>query len=117
MALEGTQDVVILKRNGVAVSGMVVMNVSRWGAVFAAGCLAALFAVCATASAQTNCDWYGRTALKQQQDNDRWKCGLKGASWTFDLRAHVAWCASVGPDLWKAEARKRERELAACAKK
>lgn len=84
--------------------------------------LAALAAVLAAAgpvpaSAQANCQWYGTTALKQQQDNQRLKCGLTGPSWHSDLKAHVAWCASVPPELWREQARKRDQDLAACAAK
>ena len=69
------------------------------------------------ATAQANCDWYAKTALKQQQDNERLKCGFKGDAWNADLKAHVAWCASVAPDAWKVEAQKRDQQLATCAKK
>lgn len=87
----------------------------RVGLALAIVALAALAPV--PASAQSSCDWYAKTALKQQQDNERLKCGLKGSSWSVDVRAHMAWCASVAPDDWKAEARKRDQQLAACAKK
>lgn len=70
-----------------------------------------------TAMAQANCDWYAKTALKQQQDNERLKCGFKGPEWNADLRAHMTWCAGVAPDAWKAQAQKRDQQLAACQKK
>ena len=88
--------------------------------------LAVLAAVLAAASstvestsafAQANCQWYGTTALKQQQDNERLKCGFMGPSWHSDLRMHVAWCASVPPELWREQARKRDQDLAICAAK
>ena len=69
------------------------------------------------ANAQANCDWYARTALKQQQDNERMKCGFKGDAWSADLKAHAAWCSSVSPDAWKEQAKKRDQELAACVNK
>ena len=69
------------------------------------------------AAAQAGCDWYAQTALKQQQENDRLKCGLTGAAWTNDLKAHQAWCGSVAPDQMKTEAQAREQQLQACAKK
>lgn len=71
----------------------------------------------APASAQGNCEWYAKTALKQQQDNERLKCGFQGPEWNTDLRAHMTWCASVAPDVWKAQAQKRDQQLAACQKK
>jgi hypothetical protein len=69
------------------------------------------------ASAQSNCDWYAHTALKQQQENERLKCGFKGEAWHTDLKAHSAWCTTVGPDVWKAQAQKRDQALVACSKK
>lgn len=66
---------------------------------------------------QANCQWYGTTALKQQQENEQLKCGLVGPAWNSDLRAHIAWCASVATDTWRQMARKRDQDLAACAMK
>lgn len=67
--------------------------------------------------AQGNCDWYAKTAVRQQQINETQKCGLNGLSWHTDLPKHLAWCQSVPPDTWKSEARKRDAELAACPKR
>lgn len=69
------------------------------------------------AHAQATCDWYAKTALKQQQDNERMKCGFKGDAWNADLKGHAVWCAGVAPDVWKEQAKKRDQELIACAKK
>lgn len=79
--------------------------------------LAALSLASASADAQANCQWYGTTALKQQQENERLKCGFAGQSWSSDLKSHIAWCASVAPDVWRGQAQKRDQELAACATK
>ena len=81
--------------------------------------IASIGLVLATAAvqAQANCDWYAKTALRQQQDNERMKCGFKGEAWAADLKAHAAWCSSVSPDAWKEQAKKRDQELSACAKK
>lgn len=67
--------------------------------------------------AQSNCQWYASTALRQQQQNEKLKCGFRGDSWHSDLRAHLSWCAGVSPDLWKAQAQARDRQLATCAAK
>lgn len=67
--------------------------------------------------AQTNCDMYGRLAVKQAQENDQKKCNFKGPEWSGDLKAHVAWCGSVAPDQWKVQLQKREQALTSCAKK
>lgn len=68
-------------------------------------------------SAQSNCQWYAATALKQQQQNEKLKCGFTGPEWHSELPRHNAWCAQVPPDVWKASARKRDQMLADCAKK
>ena len=67
--------------------------------------------------AQANCEMYGRLTLKQMQENEQKKCGFKGPEWSSDLKAHVAWCGTVGPDLWKMQLQKREQALAACGRK
>lgn len=84
----------------------------------AAGAVAGLLALTSVAAqAESNCDWYAQTALKQQQQNDKLKCGLTGPAWTTDLKAHLAWCGSVAPDKMKTEAQAREQQLQACAAK
>lgn len=75
------------------------------------------FAFAGPAAAQSNCQWYGATALKQQQQNETQKCGLTGPEWSSDLGKHVAWCNSVPPNVWKVAAQKRDQMLAACASK
>ena len=69
------------------------------------------------ANAQANCQWYATTALKQQQENEKLKCGFKDDAWNSNLKAHLDWCGSVAPDVWKAAAQKRDQDLQACAKK
>ena len=68
-------------------------------------------------AAQGNCEWYGKTAVRQQQINEDKKCGFKGDAWHKDLAAHMKWCAGVAPDFWKSEAQKRNQQLEACEKK
>ena len=68
-------------------------------------------------AASANCDWYVKTALEQQQRNLKLKCGFSGAEWSVDKGAHATWCASVGPDVSKASAQKREAALTQCAAK
>ena len=69
------------------------------------------------ASAQANCQWYAATALRQQQENERLKCGFAGTEWSADMKAHLAWCNGVAPELWKRAAQRRDQELSACAAK
>ena len=87
--------------------------------LLAASSLAALVGLAAlpvAAQMAPNCDWYAKTAQKQQQDNERLKCDLKGPEWSVDIKTHVTWCQSVAPDVWKAMAQKRDRQLAECQK-
>ena len=79
--------------------------------------LLAQFAVTAGAHAQSNCQWYSATALKQQQENERLKCGFTGVAWHADLGRHMQWCKGVSPDEWKSAAQERDKELAKCAKR
>jgi hypothetical protein len=67
------------------------------------------------ASAQANCEMYGRMALQQMQQNIQQKCNLTGLEWSSDLKAHTTWCGTVGPDQWKVQLQKRDQALAACA--
>ena len=69
------------------------------------------------AAAQADCDWYAKTAVRQQQINETKQCGFTGLAWHKDLAKHQAWCRSVPPDLWKAEAKKRSQQLIECEKK
>jgi len=73
--------------------------------------------VLGASAASANCDWYVKTALEQQQRNLKLKCGFSGAEWSVDKGAHATWCASVGPDISKASAQKREAALTQCAAK
>jgi hypothetical protein len=89
-------------------------SISRFGAVTIGLALAVRAILGTPAMAENNCEWYARTALRQQQDNDQRKCGFDGPAWSWDFKAHVTWCATANPDQWKAEAQQRERQLATC---
>ncbi|KUO63859.1 MAG: hypothetical protein APF80_00535 [Alphaproteobacteria bacterium BRH_c36] len=86
-------------------------------ALIAAAAIAAQIGIVATAHAQTTCQWYAATALKQQQDNEHLKCGFEGVAWHADLGRHLEWCKGVAPDEWKAAAQERDKQLAQCAKR
>ena len=81
------------------------------------GAFAGLMLWAIPAAAQSNCQWYGATALKQQQQNEKLKCGFTGPEWHSDLSRHSAWCGQVPPDVWKTSARNRDQMLVDCAKK
>lgn len=88
--------------------------------LYAAGCLTALVGAAGLATganAQANCDTYGKLALQQQQENVTAKCGFTGPEWSPDLKAHVAWCGTVGPDQWKVQLQTRKQQLDACKAK
>lgn len=87
------------------VKGFVLVALTVAGAATAVG----------QAQAQANCDWYAKTALKQQQENEQKKCGFTGNGWSSDLKSHMTWCAA-NPDQWKGEAQRREQMLATCKK-
>ncbi len=89
-------------------------SVKTVGFVLGAAMMGALAFAPSVANAQSNCDWYAATAIKQQQKNEKGKCGLSGAGWSSDLRSHIAWCNSVSPDKWKQAVQQREQQLAAC---
>ncbi|WP_295559389.1 hypothetical protein [uncultured Hyphomicrobium sp.] len=92
------------------------MNTPR----LSAACLTAVLvgaALVSGANAQANCDTYGKLALQQEQENVDAKCGFSGPAWSPDLKAHVAWCASVGPDQWKIQLQSRKQQLDACKAK
>ena len=93
------------------------MSISRAFSLIAIATLLAAGALAPEASSQSNCEWYAKTALKQQQENEQRKCGLKGPEWSSDLVAHMSWCRGVAPDAWKKQAQLRDQQLAACAKK
>lgn len=93
------------------------MSKFRSHVALAAAALAGSAILGSAAQAQSNCDWYARTALKQQQVNEQRKCGFRGPEWSTDLRSHMAWCSSVAPDAWKAQAQRRDQALASCEKK
>ena len=84
------------------------------GAVVA-GAMIAGMALSNAAQAQATCDWYAKTAMEQQKINVDRKCGFKGESWSSDRASHIAWCASVGPDMWKRQAQFRDQELGKCS--
>jgi len=93
-------------------------TIKQGAALLAAAAIGASILLPATgANAQANCQWYGATALKQQQENEKFGCGFKGSEWHSNLSAHMAWCASVPPDVWKRSAQARDRALSACAAK
>ncbi len=96
------------------------MNLIRSAALAAAAigfsAAAVVTGLVSPVAAQANCDWYAKTALKQQQENELRKCGFAGPNWSSDLKAHMTWCGA-NPDQWKGEAQRRDQQLANSCKK
>ena len=67
-----------------------------------------------TASAY-DCATYGKISLKQFQENKQRNCKFAGPEWSPNLKAHISWCSTVGPDIWKAEIQKRAEMLKSCS--
>lgn len=67
--------------------------------------------------AQPNCEWYGRTAVRQQQINEERQSGFSGAAWHKHLSAHMRWCGTVAPEVWTHQAQSRNSQLEACEKR
>ena len=99
-----------------AEEGETTVQLKRAGYIVGA-VLAAQFTLIGLAQAQGNCQWYAATALKQQQENERLKCGFTGVAWHADLGRHLTWCKGVSPDEWKSAAQERDAMLAKCAKR
>jgi hypothetical protein len=90
------------------------MQTIRTCAAVALAALLSAASFAGEANAQANCDTYGKLALQQQKENEASKCGFTGPEWSPDLKAHMAWCAGVGPDQWKVQLQKRAQKLATC---
>jgi hypothetical protein len=71
----------------------------------------------AQAPAQGNCEWYANLALQQQKINLDRACGFTGPAWSTNRSAHLNWCATVAPDIWKNQAKQRDQMLAKCTAK
>jgi len=93
------------------------MNTPRFCAALGAAVLGAATSLPIAAHAQANCEMYGKLALQQQQENVNEKCGFSGPEWSPDLKAHIVWCGSVGPEAWRAQLQKRKQQLDACKAK
>lgn len=63
------------------------------------------------------CKGYAETAVEQNEENERRRCGFRGRSWNSNIRSHFDWCMS-GDNYRTAapsEERSRRRQLAECA--
>jgi hypothetical protein len=93
-------------------------TVRSWAALAIGAVLgAAALAPAALAQAQGNCEWYANLALQQQKLNLDRACGFTGPSWSTNRAAHLNWCATVAPEVWKDQAKQRDQMLAKCPTK
>jgi hypothetical protein len=93
------------------------MSIMRTLVAFTAVAALGGAALAPAASAQANCETYGKLALQQQKENETAKCGFTGPEWSPDLKAHIDWCTKVGPDKWKEQLTMRTQALNACKAK
>ena len=93
------------------------MRTLRWHAALWTAASIGAAGLASEAAAQANCEMYGKLALQQQQENVAEKCGLTGPEWSLDLKSHIAWCGTVGPDAWRAQLQKRKQQLDTCKAK
>jgi len=92
------------------------MSIARRWAAVSLGALVGAAAVAgnALAQAQSNCEWYANLALQQQKINLDRACGFTGPAWSTNRAAHLSWCVSVAPEVWKEQAKQRDQMLAKC---
>jgi hypothetical protein len=63
---------------------------------------------------RSGCDDYARTAVSQNEQNLRRRCGFTGSRWSSDYNAHYQWCSTVPWESADLEIRAREDELRRC---
>ncbi len=70
---------------------------------------------CSAAVAQPDprkrCNQYAKTAVSQQNDNQRRRCGFNGARWSTNYKGHYEWCMQVPQSTADNENQARNREL------
>jgi hypothetical protein len=96
-----------------------VMPIARRCAAFSLTAVLGVAALipAALAQAQGNCEWYANLALQQQKVNLDRGCGFAGPAWSSNRSAHMSWCATVAPEVWKNQAKQRDQQLAKCTSK
>jgi len=62
----------------------------------------------------SRCDQYARTAVAQNQENTRRRCGYKGARWSNNYQGHYDWCVRVSKGFADSETKAREGGLKKC---
>jgi hypothetical protein len=68
----------------------------------------------AAADNRQECVVYARTAMRQQCDNLRSRCGFTGDRWSFDYDGHYAWCTAAEQRSRDVESGGREAAITAC---
>ena len=62
----------------------------------------------------TRCDQYAKTAVSQNQENIRRRCGYTGARWSNNYQGHYDWCKRVSKAFADSETKAREDGLIKC---
>ena len=60
------------------------------------------------------CQQYARTAVSQNQENLRRRCGFTGTRWTNEYKGHYDWCFTAPQNLADAETKARADALRQC---
>jgi hypothetical protein len=64
--------------------------------------------------ARARCEQYTRTAISQNDENLRRRCGYTGARWHADYQVHFDWCLRAGERATESETRIRVEDLRKC---
>jgi hypothetical protein len=60
------------------------------------------------------CTGYARSAVQQNERNERRGCGYTGDRWHSNYQEHFRWCLDVQQDAAESETSSRDKELRAC---
>lgn len=71
--------------------------------------------LCGPSNKNSLCTQYARTAVRQNQLNERKKCGFTGNRWTNDYNGHYNWCMAVAENTSHQETQARKVFLDNCA--
>ena len=88
-------------------------SISRIVTAFATAALQVALGM-TTALAQQNCEAYARSAVSQNSENIRNKCGYGGPRWHANYGLHLGWCLTQSPPIVQAESRRRQQDLGKC---
>ena len=68
----------------------------------------------AHAAPESYCQYYARTGVSQNAENNRRGCGNSGAMWHSDFNNHLTWCRHVSQDEAESHIAVRRQALQRC---